>query len=148
MSESGCPGIADPGNPIVLFCHQNNIPVVPLIGPSAIFMTLMASGLNGQHFKFVGYLDKDIEKRKREIKNLEQESKKRNSSVLIMETPYRSEHVWKDLIMTCKEDTYICVGVDISGKDEYIKTAKVCQWVNMKWPNFKKKPAIFILQTS
>lgn len=146
ISESGCPGVADPGTEIVLACHQQNIKVVPLIGPSSILMALMASGLNGQHFKFVGYLSKEPEKRRKDIKNLEQESKKKSTSMIIMETPFRSEYLWKDLILNCNPTTLVTIAVEISTKDEYIKTARASQWGNMKWPNLNKKRVIFLLQ--
>ncbi len=146
MSEAGCPGVADPGSEIVLACHRENIKVVPLIGPSSILMALMASGLNGQHFKFVGYLSKEPEKRKKDIKNLEAESKKRSTAMIIMETPYRVQHLWKDLILNCKPETLITIAIEVSSKGEYIKTAKASQWVNMKWPDLDKKRAIFLLQ--
>ncbi len=148
ITDAGCPGVADPGSEIILFCHQNKIEVVPLIGPSSILLALMASGLNGQHFKFVGYLSKNPEKRKKDIKNLEQESKKRQSSMIIMETPYRSQHLWKDLILHTKPETYITVAMDISTEKEYILTAKSRQWKEMKWPEFNKNQIIFLIQAS
>ena len=147
LSEAGCPGVADPGSEIVLACHRQNIKVVPLIGPSSIVMSLMASGLNGQHFKFVGYLSKEPEKRKKDIKNLEQESKKRNTAMIIMETPFRVQHLWKDLILHCRPETLITIAVEISSKDEFIKTAKASQWQHMKWPSLDKKKVIFLLQS-
>jgi len=146
ITEAGCPAVADPGHEIVLFCHQNNIKVVPLIGPSSLLMALMASGLNGQHFKFVGYLNKNTTGRKKEIKNLEQESKKRETAIIIMETPYRGEYVWKDLVFTCKPNTLLTLAMDITTKSEFIKTARAEQWKNMKWPKFNKNQTIFLLQ--
>lgn len=146
ITEAGCPGIADPGSEIILFCHQNNIGIVPLIGPSSILLALMASGLNGQHFKFVGYLNKLPEKRKKDIKNLQEESKKRNTTMIIMETPYRIEHLWKDLILNCQPETLITVAMDLTTQKEYIKTAKTKQWKDMKWPVFDKNQVIFLIQ--
>jgi 16S rRNA (cytidine1402-2'-O)-methyltransferase len=146
ISESGCPSVADPGSEIVMACHRENIRVVPLIGPSSFLMSLMASGLNGQHFKFVGYLSKEPNRRKKDIKNLEQESKKRNTAMIIMETPYRTQHLWKDLILNCKPDTFITIALELSSQDEFIKTAKASQWQNMKWPDLDKKKAVFLIQ--
>ncbi len=146
ISEAGCPGIADPGSEIVLACHKNNIQVKPLIGPSSILMSLMGSGLNGQHFKFAGYINKDTLKRKKDIKNLEQESKKKNTAMIIMETPYRAQYLWKDLILNCKPDTFLTIAAQLTSKNEYIKTAKTSQWQNMKWPDIDKKQVIFLLQ--
>jgi 16S rRNA (cytidine1402-2'-O)-methyltransferase len=146
ISEAGCPGIADPGSELILFCHRNNVEVVPLIGPSSIFLALMGSGLNGQSFKFVGYLSKDKGRRVEEIKRLDRESSRDNTTILLMETPYRVEYVWKDLIATCNSETYITVAMDITSEFEYIKTAKCAQWKEMKWPKFNKNQVIFLIQ--
>jgi 16S rRNA (cytidine1402-2'-O)-methyltransferase len=148
ISEAGCPGVADPGSEIILACHKNNIKVTPLIGPSSILLALMASGLNGQHFKFAGYLNKDSTRRKRDIKNLEEESKKKNTSIIIMETPFRAQYLWKDLILTCKPNTLITIAMEITSEKEWIKTATASQWKSMKWPNIDKAQVIFLLQSN
>ena len=144
MSEAGCPGIADPGGRAVNLAHRLGIRVVPLVGPSAIFLTLMSSGFNGQCFKFHGYLPIEKQKRIKKIKFLESESQKLNQSQIFMETPYRNEHMLKDLIDHCRNDTQLCIARNITGENELIKTQSIIEW-KKKQPDLKKQPTVFVL---
>lgn len=144
MSEAGCPGIADPGNLAVAFAHKNGIEVIPLVGPSSIFMALMASGLNGQSFAFHGYLPIDKQKRTNSIKTLEREARKKNQTQIFMETPFRNNQLLADMLKTCRQDTRLCIARDITGSNEYIKTQTVKEWRKAKI-DLHKIPTIFLL---
>ncbi len=143
ISESGCPGVADPGALAVQYAHQNNIRVIPLVGPSSILLALMASGLNGQQFAFHGYLPVEAKEAAVKIKELERESKTRNQTQVFIETPYRNNSVFDHLIRHLHQDTLLSIAIDITGKNELIKTRKVSFWKNekMNWP---KSPAVFL----
>ena len=120
LSESGCPGIADPGARAVEFAHKHGIKVIPLVGPSSILMALMASGFNGQCFKFHGYLSVKSNERVKDIRELEKESQKLGQTQIFIETPYRNDQMLEDLLKTCQPETRICVAIGLSGKDERI----------------------------
>ena len=144
LSEAGVPAVADPGAIIVQLAHQKNIRVVPLVGPSSIIMALMSSGLNGQNFAFNGYLPIEKSDRKRKIKELEKLSKEKDHSQLFIETPYRNEKMFADLLQTLTPTTQLCIAADITLSTEYIRTFMVKDWKNAK-PDLHKKPAIFII---
>lgn len=145
MSEAGCPGIADPGAALAAVAHQKNIRIAPLVGPSSILLGLMASGLNGQRFTFLGYLPVDKAARLKEIKQIEQHSKARNETQILIETPYRNQHMLEDLIASCQANTRICVACNISTVDELIVTRTVAQWKQSTLPDLHKKPTVFLL---
>jgi len=145
ISEAGCPGIADPGSLAVQLAHKKGIQVVPLVGPSSIFMALMASGMNGQQFAFHGYLPIDTKEKAQAIKNLELESRKKNQAQIFMETPYRNNKFLADLIGTLSPSTRLCIAKNITAKDESIKTKMVSEWKN-NLPDLDKVPVVFILQ--
>lgn len=145
LSEAGCPGIADPGAQIVRLAHQQNIRVIPLVGPSSITLAMMASGLNGQNFAFNGYLPIDKTARKKAIKRLEHLSFENNQAQIFMETPYRNEKLLHDLLTILNPDTRLCIARDITLNSEFISTKSVALW--KKQPvDLHKKPTIFILQ--
>lgn len=146
ISEAGAPGIADPGADLVQLAHRKGIRVVPLVGPSSIQLALMASGLNGQNFAFTGYLPIDKNERKKQIKNLEKQSKKMEQSQIFMETPYRNHKLLTELLKTCHPDTQLCIARQITTPQEYIKTQSIAQWQEQQGLDLEKKPAIFILQ--
>ena len=143
ISEAGCPGIADPGANIVAIAHKENIKVVPLIGPSSIFMALMASGLSGQNFCFHGYLPIDKVLRIKKIKQLGLSSNN-GTSQIFMETPFRNDSLLRDLLLHCNEDTKLCIASNISNSNEIIKTLTIENW-KKNTPFLNKKPTIFIL---
>lgn len=128
VSESGCPGIADPGAMAVDFAHQNNIRVIPLVGPSSILLALMASGLNGQQFAFHGYLPIEAKECIRKIKTLEKESSEKHQTQIFIETPYRNNQVLKNLVEALHDTTWLSVAIDLTGKNESIRTRSVGDW--------------------
>ncbi len=148
LSEAGCPGIADPGADIVKIAHQENIKVVPLVGPSSIVLAMMSSGMNGQSFAFNGYLGIDKQKRKQDIKRLERLSYEHNQSQLFIETPYRNNKMLEDLCSTLNGNTAICVACDITLPTEYIKTMTVNEWKKQKSVDLHKRPTLFIIHKS
>lgn len=145
ISEAGAPGVADPGSEIVQIAHAQGIAVVPLAGPSSILMAMMASGMNGQNFAFTGYLPIEKHLRKRRIKALENLSIKSGQSQIFMETPYRNQKLFAELILECNATTRLCIATDISLKTEHIKTQSIANW-KANQPNLEKRPSIFILQ--
>lgn len=144
ISESGCPGVADPGARLVHIAHQFGITCVPIVGPSSILMALMASGFNGQSFTFHGYLPIDKKDRQQRIRELERESKEKNQTQIFMDTPYRNESLLADLIKTARKDTFLCVARDITGENELILTKSISKW-KPDSISLKKMPTIFLL---
>jgi 16S rRNA (cytidine1402-2'-O)-methyltransferase len=144
ISEAGAPGIADPGAEIVNIAYEKGIRVVPLVGPSSIFMAMMASGMNGQNFAFVGYLELDASERKRKIRHLEGLSRKTGQSQIFMETPYRNEKLFEDLMANCHPETRLCVAREVSLPSEFIKSMTIGEWKKNK-PFLEKRPSIFII---
>lgn len=144
MSDAGCPGIADPGALVVKLAHQNQITVVPLVGPSSILLALMASGFNGQNFAFNGYLPIDKQDKKNALKLFEKISFDRNQSQIFIETPYRNNKLLEDLLTILQSDTYLCVACDITLETEFIKTMKVKDWKKQQ-VDLHNRPCIFII---
>ena len=144
ISDAGCPGIADPGSEIVKLAHENEIKVVPLVGPSSILLALMGSGMNGQNFKFNGYLPIENNERKSTIKILEKKSL--ITTQIFMETPYRNNKFISSLLDTLKPETKLCIACDLTLKSEYIRTKKVKHWKSIKI-DINKRPAIFLIQS-
>jgi len=142
ISEAGCPAIADPGADVVAIAQQKNIKVIPLVGPSSILLALMASGFNGQNFAFHGYLPIDNEQRIKALKNLEQKIYSENQTQLFIETPYRNDKIFDDIIKSCKSSTKLCIAADITLDSEYIKTLSISDWKKQK-PDLSKRPCIF-----
>lgn len=145
LSEAGVPAVADPGATIVKLAHEKGIQVVPLVGPSSILMALMASGLNGQNFAFNGYLPIDNSERKKGIKALEKLSMEKNQSQIFIETPYRNQKMFTDLKSVLSPGTLLCIAIDISLPNEFIKTFTIAHWKKQS-PDLHKRPAIFIIQ--
>ena len=144
LSEAGCPGIADPGSAFIRSAHAAGIRVVPLPGPSSIFLALMASGFNGQNFVFHGYLPIDNMARGKRIRELEMQSKKLNQTQIFMETPYRNRQLILSLLSILNDTTRICIAADLTGNSEFIKTQRVVDW-KKQIPDLHKKPAIYLL---
>ena len=145
ISDAGCPGIADPGQQLVAIAHEMNADVKPLVGPSSMLLALMASGMNGQQFKFNGYLPVKDHERNKTIKELEKESAKKNCTQIFIETPYRNNQVLDALLSNCQPATRICVAADLTSDREFIKTKTVALW-KMNRPDIHKRPVIFLLQ--
>lgn len=145
ISEAGCPGIADPGAEVVKQAHTKQIRVIPLVGPSSILLSLMASGMNGQNFAFIGYIPVKPAERVKAIKEIEKRSSVENQTQIFIEAPYRNTQLIKDLVNTLNDQTRLCIGCDITLDTEYIKTQTVAQW-KKGVPDFNKRPAIFLIQ--
>lgn len=143
MSDAGCPGIADPGADIVKIAHKKGIKVVPLVGPSSIVLSIMASGFNGQNFAFTGYLPIDKSERNRRIKELEQLTIKQKQAQYFIETPYRNTNLFEDLLKTLSNSTQLLVATNISLKEESIIVKSISDWKKTTTPNFYKMPTVF-----
>lgn len=143
ISESGCPGIADPGAVAVRYAHDNNIQVIPLVGPSSILLALMASGLNGQQFAFHGYLPIESKEAERTIRNLEKDSRQKNQTQIFIETPYRSNTIFQLLLKTLDNETLLCTALNLTGANEEIKTAPIRKWRTTN-KTLSKDPAVFL----
>lgn len=143
LSESGCPGVADPGALAVQFAHRNDIQVVPLVGPSSILLSLMASGLNGQQFAFHGYLPIDSKEASHSIKELEKESRIKNQTQIFIETPYRNNQVTANLLKGLNPETLLCIALDVNGVQESILMHPVKEW-KLKSIELPKLPAVFL----
>lgn len=144
ISEAGLPAVADPGAALVALCHRHGIKVVPLTGPSSLMLALMASGLNGQSFAFVGYIPAKSEERKGAIRRLEKRSLAENQTQILIETPYRNDSLMADLVATLDPRTRLCVAVNITCPDEFIQTRTVAQW-KKQLPELGKRPCVFLI---
>jgi 16S rRNA (cytidine1402-2'-O)-methyltransferase len=144
ISEAGCPGVADPGQALVAIAQDMNADIKPLVGPSSILLALMASGMNGQQFQFLGYLPIDNHERARSVKDLETESGRKKCTQIFIETPYRNNQLIEAILKICKVSTKLCIAVDITGQHEWIKTMTIADWQKKK-PDIHKRPAIFLL---
>ena len=145
MSDAGCPGVADPGARLVALAHQKNIKVVPFVGPSSILLSLMASGLNGQQFAFLGYLPEDKAQRALKIKEIEKRAQAHNETQIFIETPYRNQHMLEALLSTCHANTRLCIASQVSLPDEMIVTKTISGWKQSTLPDLHKKPTVFLL---
>lgn len=136
--------MADPGADVVAIAQREHLPVVPLVGPSSILMSLMASGFNGQSFAFQGYLPIEAGERIKRIKQLEQRVYAEGQTQIFIETPYRNHKMIEDLVRSCRPHTRLCVAADISCPDESIRTLSLGEWAKTKY-DYQKTPAIFLL---
>lgn len=145
ISDAGCPAVADPGSLIVRHAHEKNIEVVPLVGPSSLLLALMASGLNGQQFAFSGYLPIEQAKRTQYIKKLEQLAGRENQTQIFIETPYRNQALFTDILATCRPDLRLCVAANLTLPNQYIATHSIGKWKSLPPPQLHKIPAVFLL---
>ena len=143
ISEAGCPGVADPGAEMALLAHENNIDIVPLVGPSSILIAQMASGLNGQSFAFNGYLPIKGNAPTKELLKFESRSRQENQSQIFIETPYRNMQLLEIMLKTLSPQTKLCIATGLTTEQEYIKTKTIQQWKG-KLPSIHKIPTIFI----
>lgn len=144
ISEAGCPGVADPGQKLVALAHLLHVPVKPLVGPNSILLALMASGLNGQHFQFCGYLPIAMPERITAVRALETASRQKNSTQIFIETPYRNDQLLEVLVKTLHPQTKVCVAVDLTAPGELISTQTAQAWKS-SIPKLHKRPAIFLI---
>ena len=145
ISEAGCPAIADPGADVVAIAQSRGYKVVPLVGPSSIIMSVMASGFNGQSFAFNGYLPVEAPQRIKALKKLEQKVQNENQTQLFIETPYRNAKMIETILNALNPKTKLCVAAGITCAEEYIKTRTVAEWKKEKLPDLGKIPAIFVI---
>lgn len=145
ISEAGVPGVADPGADIVALAHRHGIRVVPLVGPSSILMSVMASGLNGQSFAFVGYLPVKEGERERRLRELERRAQQERQAQLFIEAPYRNVKLFEALLKILSPKMRLSVATDITAPEEYIRTLRVEEWRKVPMPDIAKRPTIFLL---
>lgn len=144
ISEAGCPGIADPGQILISEAQKLNVEIKPLVGPSSILLALMASGFNGQHFCFLGYLPIDNLERNKKIKQIEEESAKKKCTQIFIETPYRNNKMLETILQVCNPSTQLCIAAELTSENEFIKTKTVAAW-KKETIDLHKKPVIFLL---
>ncbi len=145
LSEAGCPGVADPGAEIVALAHRKGIEVIPFVGPSSILLALMASGMNGQNFAFVGYIGMKKPERVKDLKRLEQNAQRFNQTQIFIETPYRNNGLIQEALQTLKPNTKLCIAADLTLPTQYIKTLTVQQWKKTTLPDLHKRLALFLI---
>ena len=144
ISEAGCPGIADPGQILIAEAQKLDVAIRPLVGPSSILLALMASGFNGQHFCFLGYLPIENSERIKKIKNLEEESFRKKNTQIFIETPYRNNKILETILQHCNPSTQLCIAAEITSANEFIKTKTIENWKKEKI-DLHKKLTIFLL---
>jgi 16S rRNA (cytidine1402-2'-O)-methyltransferase len=144
LSEAGCPAIADPGAALVEAAHRERFRVVPLIGPCAITLALMASGLEGQRFAFCGYLPREKPEREKRIRELESRSRRERETEIFIETPYRNDALLESLVASCASATRVCVAADLTLAGESITTRTIADWRSAR-ANLGRRPAVFLL---
>lgn len=145
ISEAGCPAIADPGADVVAIAQKKQLKVIPLVGPSSIIMSVMASGFNGQSFAFNGYLPVELPLRIKALKRLENKIYNEDQTQLFIETPYRNAKMIETILANLRPNTKLCIASGITCEEEYIKTRTVEQWKKEKIPEIGKVPTIFLL---
>lgn len=145
LSEAGCPAVADPGANLVALAQQENIRVVPLIGPSSLLLALMASGLNGQRFAFQGYLPAKEAERTTALRNLESESRKRSQTQIFIETPYRNRAMFDAILNACQPGTRLTVATDLTQPREMVRTQTIMNWKKQTPPDIERRPTVFLL---
>lgn len=145
ISEAGCPAIADPGADVVAIAQSRGIKIIPLVGPSSIILSVMASGFNGQSFAFNGYLPVEVPQRIKALKKLENKVLNENQTQLFIETPYRNAKMIETILSSLKPQTKLCIAAGITCDEEFIKTKTVAQWKKEKNPELGKIPCIFVI---
>ena len=145
LSEAGCPAVADPGAQIVQLAHQQNIEVVPMVGPSSLLLALMASGMNGQQFCFNGYLSPKRPLLQKDMKRLEQKSIRFDQTQLFIETPYRNQALIETALNTLSPNTFFCVAANLTLPNQYVKTLRIKDWRKESIPDLHKQPTVFLI---
>lgn len=144
ISEAGCPAVADPGADVVAIAQRKGLKVVPLVGPSSIILSVMASGFNGQSFAFHGYLPINPDERTAKLRRLEQRIYNEQQTQLFIETPYRNGKMLEDILKTCRPQTKLCIAANLTCPDEFVRTRTIKEW-HGKLPDLSKIPCIFLL---
>lgn len=146
ISEAGLPAVADPGARLVALCHRHGIEVVPFVGPSSLMMALMSSGLDGQSFAFAGYIPAKADERKPALKALEKKSSRQTQ--IIIETPYRNDALFRDMLSTLNPSTRLCIAANITCPDQFIRTLKIEEWQKLRDFSIGKRPCVFLFQAT
>lgn len=144
ISEAGLPAVADPGAQLVALAHSHGIEVVPAVGPSSLMLALMASGLNGQSFAFCGYIPAKTDERRSRLKTLEKVSAQLKQTQILIETPYRNDSLFADILSVCGASVRVCVAANITMPDAYIRTKKVSEW-KKEGLVIGKRPCVFLI---
>ena len=144
ISEAGLPAVADPGAQLVSLAHKHGIEVIPAVGPSSLMLALMASGLNGQSFAFCGYIPAKTEERRNRLRTIEKVSGQLKQTQILIETPYRNDSLFNDILSVCNASTKVCVAANITMPDAYIKTKKVGEW-KKEGLTIGKRPCVFLI---
>ena len=144
ISEAGCPAVADPGADVVAIAQRKGLKVVPLVGPSSIILSVMASGFNGQSFAFNGYLPIKADERAKKLRQLEQRIYNEDQTQLFIETPYRNGKMMEDILANCRPQTKLCIAANLTCEDEYVQTRTIKEWKGHV-PELSKIPCIFLL---
>ena len=144
ISEAGLPAVADPGAQLVALAHSHGIEVVPAVGPSSLMLALMASGLNGQSFAFCGYIPAKSDERRNRLRTLEKISGQLRQTQILIETPYRNDSLFADILSVCAPSTRVCVAANITMPDAFIRTMKVAQW-KKEGLIIGKRPCVFLI---
>lgn len=144
ISEAGLPAVADPGAQLVALAHRHGIEVIPAVGPSSLMMALMSSGLNGQSFAFCGYIPAKTDERRSRLKTIEKVSAQLKQTQIIIETPYRNDSLFADIISICSPSTKICIAANITMPDAFIRTKTAGQWKKDSLI-IGKRPCVFLI---
>ena len=144
ITEAGLPAVADPGAQLVRLCHRHDVEVVPMSGPSSLMLALMASGLNGQSFAFLGYLPAKTEERRQALRSIEKHSSTARQTKIFIETPYRNDSLLADILSVCRADTEVCIAANITMPDAFIRTKTAGEW-KKSVPTIGKRPCVFLI---
>ena len=144
LSEAGVPAVADPGALLVAAAHASGVKVVPMVGPSSLLLALMASGLEGQRFRFAGYLPADSAARRAALAELERQSARHKETQIFIETPYRNDAMLADILQTCRPATRLAIAADLTAPGEWIRSETIEAW-HANTPAIGKRPAIFLI---
>ena len=144
ITEAGLPAVADPGAQLVRLCHRHGVEVVPMSGPSSLMLALMASGLNGQSFAFLGYLPAKTEERRQALRSIEKHSSTARQTKIFIETPYRNDSLLADILSVCRADTEVCIAANITMPDAFIRTKTAGDW-KKSVPTIGKRPCVFLI---
>lgn len=144
LSEAGCPAIADPGAALVWSAHAHGVRVVPMVGPSAVLLALMASGMNGQRFVFHGYLPADGPGRRKKLLTLEQDAWLKDRTQIFIEAPYRNQALLQTLLEVCRPDTLLCLATDLTLVTESIRSSTITEW-RTGAPRISRRPTVFLI---
>ena len=144
ITEAGLPAVADPGAQLVRLCHRHGVEVVPMSGPSSLMLALMASGLNGQSFAFLGYLPAKTEERRQALRSIEKHSSTARQTKIFIETHYRNDSLLADILSVCRADTEVCIAANITMPDAFIRTKTAGEW-KKSVPTIGKRPCVFLI---